>query len=41
VGGYDLSLIGSYGAVNLSVGRSVGRSVSRSVGRSQLVGISQ
>ena len=30
VGGYDLSLIGSHGAVGLSVGLSVGRSVGRS-----------
>ena len=32
MGGYDLSLIGSHGAVRsvcLSVGRSVGRSISR------------
>jgi hypothetical protein len=28
VGGYDLSLIGSHGAVYLSVGRSVGRNQS-------------
>ena len=31
VGGYDLSLIGSQGAVSQSVRRSVGRSVGRSV----------
>jgi hypothetical protein len=34
VGGYDLSLIGSQGAVCLSIGRSVGWSV----GRNQSVG---
>jgi hypothetical protein len=34
VGGYDLSLIGSHGAVGLSVCLSVGRSVGWSVGRS-------
>ena len=34
MGGYDLSLIGSHGAVGLSVGRSVGRSQSVSSNQS-------
>ena len=38
MGGYDLSQVGSLGAVSQSVSLSVGRSVSQSVGRNQSVG---